>query len=347
MNIGRNDRCFCGSGKKYKYCCMVKHQLDKQLKNSRIRQCVHPNKNECAKKIKKAHSIQNNKILTQIARDGEITMADFEANEYVFKVIMKPKGRAIATTFSAFCDYHDSIVFSPIENNDYQGTDQQNFLFAYRAFAYEYHSKLEAFEMHKSASAPTNPESRFIADSVSKGYNFSERDLEYCKKVLDEAIIAGNYNIINTIALQFNGATKVAVCSGFYLEYDLEGNRLNNMASPDRLKMLILNIFPQNNTTFALFSWLREDNDFYEVFKQQLLSLGSSEQLQFLNNLIPNHCINVAIGPDLWDSFALSEQEEFLIILNNTVNPLIPDDFQKKNLLTTTRVDLFKGILPA
>ncbi len=153
--------------------------------------------------------------------------------------------------------------------------------------------------------------------------------------------------VINTTALQFNGAAKVAVCSGFYLEYDLEGNRLNNMASPDRLKMLMLNIFPQNTTTFALFSWLREDNDFYEVFKQQLLSLSSSKQLQFLNNLISNHCINVAIGPDLWDSFALSEQEEFLNILNNIVNLLIPNDFQKKNLLTTTRFDLFKGILPA
>lgn len=342
MNIGRNDKCLCGSGKKYKYCCMVKIQLEKQLKQGQIRQCIHPNKIECAKKIKKAHSIQNNKILTQIARDGEVIMAGFEANEYTFKVIMKPKGRGVATTFSGFCDFHDSIVFNPIENNDYQGINQQNFLFAYRAFAYEYHSKHEAFEVHKNTSVPPQPTSQFIADSVAQGYKSSGDDLLYYKRVLDEAIIKEDYDIMNTVVLKFNGASKVAVCAGFYLEYNIKGNRLNDMASPNRPKMLMLNIFPQNNSTFALCSWLREDSEVYNSFKEQLLSLTPSEQLQFLNNLIPNYCVNVAIGPDLWNAFSSTEQAEFLQVLN--INLLTPDDCQKKDLLKDTKFNLFKGI---
>lgn len=32
MNIGRNDSCPCGSGLKYKKCCLLKEQDDKQKK---------------------------------------------------------------------------------------------------------------------------------------------------------------------------------------------------------------------------------------------------------------------------------------------------------------------------
>jgi len=30
MNIGRNDPCSCGSGKKYKRCCLIRQELDAQ-----------------------------------------------------------------------------------------------------------------------------------------------------------------------------------------------------------------------------------------------------------------------------------------------------------------------------
>jgi hypothetical protein len=30
MNIGRNDPCPCGSGKKYKKCCLIRQELDAQ-----------------------------------------------------------------------------------------------------------------------------------------------------------------------------------------------------------------------------------------------------------------------------------------------------------------------------
>lgn len=71
-----NDPCPCGSGKKYKLCCKGKQDdadfvnplnlLDNYKlirKESRIKQCLHPNNEECSEKIIGAHSIQNNKIL--------------------------------------------------------------------------------------------------------------------------------------------------------------------------------------------------------------------------------------------------------------------------------------------
>lgn len=83
MKIGRNESCPCGSGKKYKKCCLDKSdeqrlaeavlRSSENLKNeAHIKQCLHPNKDECDEKIIKAHAIQNNRILNKISENGMI-----------------------------------------------------------------------------------------------------------------------------------------------------------------------------------------------------------------------------------------------------------------------------------
>ena len=82
-----NDPCPCGSGKKHKLCCKRKQDdadfvsplnlLDNYKlirKESRIKQCLHPNNEECSEKIIGAHSIQNNKILKRISSNGMVFM---------------------------------------------------------------------------------------------------------------------------------------------------------------------------------------------------------------------------------------------------------------------------------
>ena len=61
MKIGRNAPCYCGSGRKYKRCCLEKdgkklatsimNSVDNLKNEARIKQCLHPNKEECDKKI--------------------------------------------------------------------------------------------------------------------------------------------------------------------------------------------------------------------------------------------------------------------------------------------------------
>ncbi len=51
---------------------------------------------------------------------------------------LKEFGVNEASTFFGFCSYHDSVVFSDIENKTYNNEKKQNFLFAYRACAFEY-----------------------------------------------------------------------------------------------------------------------------------------------------------------------------------------------------------------
>lgn len=52
-----------------------------------------------------------------------------------------------ATTFTGFCDLHDSQVFSPIENAPFQNTPEQTFLYHYRAFAQAYYCRAHGFRI--------------------------------------------------------------------------------------------------------------------------------------------------------------------------------------------------------
>lgn len=136
--IGRNDPCPCGSGKKYKKCCLGKDDdpvysnpinlfqtYKAARKSSRIKQCLYPDHSECSEKIIGAHSIQNNKILKKISDNGEIYMPCPKADN-PFAIPTK-YGRKEASVFTGFCGYHDKVVFQAIEDNDFSGTAEQIF----------------------------------------------------------------------------------------------------------------------------------------------------------------------------------------------------------------------------
>src|SRR5690554_1668616 len=125
--IGRNDPCPCGSGKKYKRCCIDKEdnpdysdlsnfpQLYKSLrKDARIKQCLYPDSSLCSEKIIRAHSIQNNKILNRISTDGLVYMPCPKPDNPF--AVMTEYGRKEATVFTGFCGYHDNNIFQPIED---------------------------------------------------------------------------------------------------------------------------------------------------------------------------------------------------------------------------------------
>ncbi len=82
-NIGRNDPCWCGSGKKYKKCHLNRDKLPapnifevvkSQRKFLNKKYCLHPNANvnTCSGGIIKAHTIQRSGGLDKIAKNGHV-----------------------------------------------------------------------------------------------------------------------------------------------------------------------------------------------------------------------------------------------------------------------------------
>ncbi|GAB6093039.1 hypothetical protein [Furfurilactobacillus curtus] len=47
-------------------------KFDETNRSKKIKQCLYPNHDECTDNILKAHAIQNNGVLTQIAENGKV-----------------------------------------------------------------------------------------------------------------------------------------------------------------------------------------------------------------------------------------------------------------------------------
>lgn len=136
--IRDKEPCPCGSDKKYKDCCKGKSpkietkskkppdvQVMEKMRAAMKKYCLHPDKDRCKGKIKAAHALQNNKIISLLAgTKRHIYMLDTKKKPLL---IPMPDGEVIpivemsktsandATTETCFCDYHDNVVFAVIE----------------------------------------------------------------------------------------------------------------------------------------------------------------------------------------------------------------------------------------
>ncbi|MBN1067588.1 hypothetical protein DVW02_06230 [Clostridium botulinum] len=431
--IEDDEHCPCGSGLKFVECCNlnitnspqssinqfkndnhITSFIRKKYKESNISLCLHPKHEECVSEIIKAHSLQNNGILSKLEVNNHLMVISHVSKivktrkkikiteEYINNLILNSsesfskelknelykigkkeiekhygmefegevvqpiikyeverKGKNEATIFTGFCKYHDSSVFSPIEDFDYNEEAQQDFLFAYRAFAEQYHEKLRAINEYKNIfknDPGLYKNIKFILD-----YRYIQIDDGYMsrlKEKFDQAIINEDYNILETVRIRLPKAYDFAVTAMIAPEIDLEGNTLNDkyLLEENVCKSLYLTIFPTNVETVILVSWLKEDSDHFKHYKNQILGLSRRKLKCYLNNLIPAYTPNIVLGPRLWEKQSESGKNKFLksfeIIGEEIENfksaPAKLSEKRKKSLksynkfLKNTLYDLFK-----
>jgi len=85
-------------------------------------------------------------------QDGLVIQLQPIDNDGEFAIDIEKIGRKVATISTNFCGFHDTKLFLPIESRDYRKNNkEQEFLFAYRAFAREYHAKREVKNVQENA----------------------------------------------------------------------------------------------------------------------------------------------------------------------------------------------------
>lgn len=330
MKIGRNEPCPCGSGKKYKKCCLNKsdeqrlaeaviRSSDNLKKEAHIKQCLHPNKDECDEKIVKAHAIQNNRILNKISEKGMVIFMD--GVQHLLFQTAEAKGRKVATIFTGFCKYHDKTLFQEIEDKPFACTPKQLFLLTYRTLAWHYHKKQEQI----------NAEAIYYEKMCQEGYDFakSEGFLEYLtmlsvghsdndreKKSFDAYLLAGNYDAISAVAWEIPYEVSFAVSMMTELEHDIQGNRLNDMMADEPSKKIYLNIFPADGKSFCIWSWLRDNDQCYAAFGKQFEQLSVTDRENYFNNNLPRWTDSIVISPRLWDYWQQPVQEALITHAN-------------------------------
>lgn len=202
--IGRNNLCPCGSGKKYKKCCMNRIECHEDFTDrflnalaeakkeaNSIKFCLHPQQMECSGHIVKAHAIQNNRVLSALAVDGLVQMTDGVSN--VFFQDVQSRGRKIATTFSGFCEHHDKVTFQEIEDFEFVRSEKQIFLFTYRTFAWHYCKKMlqNARERHFDLVLQLNTGERM---EFMQSLSLANRENEQKKMFFDRHLLDNDYS---------------------------------------------------------------------------------------------------------------------------------------------------------
>lgn len=353
--IGPNDPCPCGSGKKYKKCCRDKgddtsfsnpeafqRNYRELRKNARFKECIYPDHSTCSEKVIGAHSIQNNKILARIADNGKVYMPipkiDFTG------VFPNTFGRKEASVFTGFCGFHDKRVFQPIEDHDFEGTEEQIFLYTYRAFALEYHKKQEALRMDQQmfSKKPSiiNVPGHMIRGLT--GFGMAVNDFADEKKLFDKALLSKDYHdVLTSFVWEFDGFSNFAATGGEAPSLDFENNRIQDLLNPDiPVRHIYITVFPENEKTFCIISWLKEFDDLFSSIARKLKNLGEQQKRDYVNNTLPFITENIAIRPSSWEALPEHAKNEFMAIFGGLAD-LMEYEGKKFDRFLSPSFDLF------
>jgi hypothetical protein len=126
--MGRNDPCWCRSGRKWKHCHRDRDKQHRPNINELLNAigqeqargyCVHPDagKGTCSGRPTDAHTIQKEGGLRAIAENGHVISSKkgaFAIARNDGEIIPERDGISNASTFPGFCNTHDAM-FSPAE----------------------------------------------------------------------------------------------------------------------------------------------------------------------------------------------------------------------------------------
>ncbi len=126
--------------------------------NSEIKECFYHKKDECKGAIKNAHSISRGnrlELIKGLVNNNDIvySLSEIKIENSKAKQGIKQIGWGkAASTFYGFCDWHDTELFKPIENNnDFDNSPEHCFLHSYRSFAYSYHQIKKTYKLGENA----------------------------------------------------------------------------------------------------------------------------------------------------------------------------------------------------
>ena len=341
---GRNEPCWCGSGKKYKKCHLGRENqkpiepweaFKKFREKFSFGVCLSPSNlhGECSEKIIKAHTVPKSSSLKAIAVNGHV---------YGFipslKSIQKHQGRLKpeligvnqASTFTGFCKLHDDKIFAPLEKQTFKASPEQCFLLTYRAFSRECYTKSAMANLHelrasldKGKPIETQMFIQMINSFVHLGASAGVNDNEFYKRKLDEALESSNFDSSQAVVFEFKNPPPVMVSGAVYPDFDFNGKRIQDL---NNLKvvpnMMAMNSFYDGQKGYMVMSWQAYSSEVPKMLVQSLLEKSSSDYEKYLLQYIFKSFENCFIAPCWWDAIEESDKEILINLMVDSANPL-------------------------
>lgn len=343
--LGRNEPCWCGSGKKYKKCHLNRH-LEEPMKpweaeqkyrksfGSKYCSCPESMKHQCADKIIKAHTVSKSSSLQKIAHQGHVYgLIPSFANLTKNNGLLEPEliGVNKASTFSGFCGVHDKSLFAEFEDKPFVGSAKQAFLIGYRSLAREYFTKKGQYdlqdtyrELDKGRSESAQRSIQEFSFMHSIGVELGARDIQVHKANYDKVLVSSSFSEVRAHVIEFADILPIA-CSGAFLpEKDFEGRRLQNLSELEKvLDILCFSIFVSENRSYAVFTWVQGSDASCSQFISSLKTVANERLFPVL---VQFSCVtfeNVFFSPVWWEQLDTSKQAIITELLASDANPFV------------------------
>jgi hypothetical protein len=239
-----------------------------------------------------------------------------------------PIGKKEASTFFGFCDYHDTTLFSPIENYKFDSSKKHLFLHSYRSFAHSYHRKHEEDKLYN------NPESDFVkalpsqwVNWMKEGLQMGVNDAKKYKEQIDEAIENKVYDFLEYLVYEKEGLYPFAVSSQMSPKVTYRNNPMNNHLDPNQpWSQPIITFLPDKTSTFVIIASFPDDKNSILLINE-LKELESRELEKAITSLIIANCENTFFSPKVWEK--LNAKQKRILLDEFEVNTRTQDYHDK------------------
>lgn len=244
------------------------------------------------RKVEKNHIIPKSSYLERIASNGKVMVFDFENHNYL-KRKRKLTERNIknANTYQVLCGEHDKLLFSEIENGKKfdENNKKQIFQFALRAFLFSFSERQIKSNFNNIVSNTGNKVANVHLEIEEKRLEKYKEYFKYEKWDSVETTIIRLERKINFISCYY-GEPKL----GLHWPIKLGSGKVS------------INIFPENQETIILLSFLKDDNN-YKAMKKYCEKLSvyarknEKKFINYMNKVIIAFDHNIAINPEYWE----------------------------------------------
>ena len=344
-SLGRNERCWCGSGRKYKKCHLNRSEEEpvpawsaaKAMRKKFSRElCLAPKSmhDECSGKIVKAHTIPKSSSLKAIGQHGHVLglkMSHESMTKFGGRLEPEKIGIKNASTFMGFCQKHDDKLFSCLEKYIFTATEEQCFKLAFRSFAKEYYAKAALVDMHQIHSELDRGKSlnrqleiqehSFLANV---GAQMGLKDNEFHKKIFDRCAENNKYDDIRAVVLVFDELFPAQVCGSVNPDFDFNNNKIQDMSDVNLVPdLLSLTSFYDGEKSVIVLSWLEYCHKSCETLVESLLQKPPEIISTYLLQYIFSNFENFFLSPVWWDGLIAKDKDSIVEISQDNVSMFV------------------------
>ncbi|WP_316808080.1 hypothetical protein [Pedobacter agri] len=283
-------------------------------RSGKIAECFCHDKDSCNGNIKQSHSIQRNGRLSIIEGDVNgnqsiYTFTEMVSDDRNLFSSLRPIGKAEASTFFGFCDFHDSTLFAAIENHQFDDSDYHCFMHSYRSFAHSYHRKKEELKAYSTKSAYTRLIPPFVLFGMIGGAKVAVKEIEIYKQKMDDLLELKDYSGLEYFTLTLPRKFPLACSSIISPPYSYRNSPMNNHGDPTiPFSQIMLTILPDHDKTIIILACFPDDIKAIH-FMDELVDLYPVQLEKAISSILITCAENTFFAPALWEKLGANGQK--------------------------------------